>query len=212
MAAGSGTESGRAVDDIAALRDQHRLTRVLAACAEQPGKSIPLAQLMQAFGGRAHAMAMLILVLPETIPLPTPSIAAVLGVPLMLIAGHLALFGEGRALPARVENFPVPVSLLQVLVRTLGRVLTWVETVSRPRWSELARQERLAGAACFYLSVILLLPLPFVNLVPALCLALIALGVVQRDGIAMAFGIAGATGLTAALAIIALELAALVTG
>jgi hypothetical protein len=211
MAAGPGTD-GSAADDLAALRDQHRLTRVLSACASQPGQSIPLSTLMQALGGRAHAMAMLILVLPETIPLPTPSIAAVLGVPLMLIAGHLMLFGEARSLPRRVEGLSIPVSLLRALVRTLGPLLSWVEKVSRPRWSELARRERLAGAACLYLAVVLVLPLPFVNMVPAVCLALIALGVVQRDGIAMALGIAGTTGLTAALAYLTVELTRIITG
>ena len=97
-------------------------------------------------------------------------------------------------------------------MRTLGPLLDWVEKVSRPRWSELARRERLAGAACLYLAVVLLLPLPFVNLVPAVCLALIALGVVQRDGIATALGIAGTTGLTAALAYLTVELARIFTG
>jgi hypothetical protein len=54
------------------------------------------------------------------------------------------------------------------------------------------RYERVIGLVCLYLAILLLLPIPFVNFPPALCLVLIALGMVQRDGLLAAIGL-GAT-------------------
>jgi hypothetical protein len=71
--------------------------------------------------------------------------------------------------------------------------------MSRPRWAAFAGQERLIGLVCAYLSLILLLPLPFVNAPPAICLALIALGLIQRDGVLIALGLAGTVMTTFAL-------------
>jgi hypothetical protein len=45
------------------------------------------------------------------------------------------------------------------------------------------------GLACFVLSLILFLPIPFFNAAPAIALALIALGMIQRDGVVTAIGI-----------------------
>jgi hypothetical protein len=94
------------------------------------------------------------------------------------------------------------------VVRYLGPVLTWFEAFARPRWSDLARQERLGGIVCLYLSFLLLLPIPFVNLAPAVCLALIALGLVQRDGICVALGFAGTAVLTVVLVAASFQIAA----
>ena len=188
------------------------LVAVLQSFAARQDASVPLGTLMGAFGGRVHAMALFILVLPETIPLPLPSIAAILGIPLLLIAAHLVLYGEGGTLPARVRGVTVPISTIRVVLRYLGPVLSVFERVSRPRWGDLARQERLAGVACLYLALVLVLPIPFVNLIPAVCLALIAFGVAHRDGLYVALGLALTAGATIALVIFAQQVAALFTG
>jgi hypothetical protein len=167
---------------------------------------------MAALGGRVHAMALFILVLPETIPLPVPSIGAILGVPLLVIAAHLIVYGEGGVLPAGVRDTAVPVSTIRIVLRYLRPVLGAFERVSRPRWRDLAGQERLAGVACLYLALVLVLPIPFVNLIPAVCLALIAFGVAQRDGLYVAIGLAATAGLTVALVLFARGIADLFAG
>lgn len=71
-----------------------------------------------------------------------------------------------------------------------------LESVSRPRVALVARQERLLGLACLVLALIVALPIPFGNMAPAICLLVIALGMVQRDGLLVG---AGLTGLAAIL-------------
>ena len=74
----------------------------------------------------------------------------------------------------------------------MAPVFRKLERVSHPRWEVLAKRERLLGVACLILSVILALPIPFGNLLPALCLAALAFGMIQRDGVVVALGLLGA--------------------
>ena len=82
--------------------------------------------------------------------------------------------------------------------RYVAPALGWFEGWSRRRWPALVQRERLAGLVCLYLSLILFLPIPFLNTPPALCLAAIALGLIQRDGAIIAGGMVGTVLVTAA--------------
>lgn len=164
------------------------------------GRPLTLGDLLEATGSRAHGVALLLLSLPEALPLPVPSASAVLGVPLVLISAHLVLFGERATLPRRLRARTLPAWLLGLLRERVAPVLARAERLSRARWMPLARGDRLLGVVCTYLSVLLLLPLPFFNVPPALCLVLIAWGMVQRDGLAVLAGLAATAAMTAALA------------
>jgi hypothetical protein len=181
------------------LHAHHQLASVLRELAAHQEATIPFGAMIDALGARAHGMALLILILPEAIPLPIPSAGAVLGVPLILVAAHLLLFGEHAGIPERVRAINMPVSALRAVVRYLGPVLDFLENLARPRWLVLARSERISGAVCLYLAVLLFLPIPFLNFPQALCLAAIALGMVMRDGIFVAAGYIGTAVLTGSL-------------
>ena len=124
-------------------------------------------------------------------PLPLPSASTVLGVPLILISIHLALFGEGALLPPRLASASIPRSVFVAAARYLAPAFRWLEGISRPRWLWLARRERLVGIICLYLAIILILPIPLLNSPPAACLAAVALGMIQRDGVFIVGGILG---------------------
>lgn len=167
------------------------------------GQSVTVAETLAAVGPRAHGCALLVLALPDAVPLPIPSLSMVLAVPLLLLTLHLAAFGGERGLPARVGGLTLPAGLVGMLRERVAPLLRRAERVSHPRWEPLAGHERLLAVVCLYLAAILLLPLPFFNTPPALCLALLALGMVQRDGVLVVAGLAGTAAVTLALAWIA---------
>ena len=179
------------------MREERPLARALRDLPE--GRAVTLGGLLAATGPREHGAALLLLSLPEALPLPLPSASAILGVPLVLISAHLALFGEAGALPRRLGEQPLPPRLLAALRGHVAPLLARAERLSHARWLRLAEQERLLGLICLTLSVLILLPLPFFNVPPALCLVLLAWGMVQRDGVAVAAGLVGTAGLVAVL-------------
>jgi hypothetical protein len=99
-----------------------------------------------------------------------------------------------------VESVHLPRTVVAGVSRYLVPVLLRLEHLSRPRWHEVIRRERLIGALCVYLSVILFLPIPLMNTPSAMSLVAIGLGMVQRDGMLVAGGFVGAVLTTAALA------------
>ena len=164
---------------------------ILKSLSRHDGE-VSLGDAMRQGGSRAHGLGLLLFALPETIPLPVPSLSTVLAIPLILIAGHLILFGEGQGIPKKIRDRCIPASVADKLAKYVAPVFEKLEHLSHHRWEPLADRERLLGAACLILAVILLLPIPFGNLPPAVCLAAIAFGMMQRDGVIVAVGLLGA--------------------
>ena len=170
------------------------------------GRDVSLGHVLGRSGARAHGAAILLLALPEALPIPVPSLSAVLGVPLVLVSAHLALHGEGGTLPRRLLRSKVPGRVLGALSRRIAGPVRRAERISRPRLAALVARERPLGLLCLALSCVLLLPIPFLNAAPAAALVLIAWGLVQRDGAFVAAGL-GASAATAALLLVMVEAA-----
>ena len=62
----------------------------------------------------------------------------------------------------------------------------------RPRFQFLAKRpiENILGVLCLVLSIVLFLPIPLGNMLPALALCILALGILERDGVWVAIGAA----------------------
>ena len=166
------------------------------------GEDLDLARLLDTFGTRAHGTALLLLSLPDAIPLPVPSVGAILGVPLALISLHLALFGDGGHLPRRLYDWRLPARGVALMKRYVVPMIAKAERVSRPRFGAVAGQQRFAGLVCLALSILLLLPIPLMNTPPSLCLALLAWGMIQRDGVFVIAGLASTAALGIALTLL----------
>ena len=130
-----------------------------------------------------------VLTLPVLLPLP-PWFSIVLALPLLIAAPQMMLGRKTLWLPHRLRCRSMGRETVQKGVR---RILPWVqrlERVVRPRFSFLTGRigAALAGAVCTLMAVLLVLPLPFANLLPALTVLLMSFGVTRRDGLAVVAG------------------------
>lgn len=195
------------VTDIATHSIDEPSTRptseILRTFAETEEPSVPVRALVAAMGLRAHGILLVVFALPDAIPLPIPSVSAIVGIPLVLIAGHLIIFGEGSGLPERVLNARIPRAALSFAARFGAPILSFLEFFTRPRLNRLLGRERALGLVCLYLAILLLLPIPFVNFAPAVCLVVLAMGMVQRDGILVMLGIVLTGALSVSLFLVA---------
>jgi hypothetical protein len=129
----------------------------------------------------------------------------VLGIPLILAAAQLAIGRSALWLPQAVGNRTLLRRDVQRLVLHGVPTLRWLERLLVPRLDPLLN-ERLIGAACLLLAVILVLPIPLGNMLPAFGIAAFSLGLLQRDGLAVLVGWAATL---ASLALVALVSGAL---
>lgn len=167
-------------------RPLSELLRELQALAHGP---VSVDRIVETFGGRAFGAVLFIFSAPNLLPLP-PGTSTVLGAPLLLVAPQLAAGASQPWLPRRVRERTIAG---HVLSQTVGRLIPWVERVeriSRPRFGVLFGRvgERLIGAVCTLLAFILILPVPFGNMLPAAAVGILALALIQRDGALALFG------------------------
>lgn len=147
---------------------------------------IRIADLTASFGDRAFGALLLVFAVPNLVPLP-PGSSTVLGAPLLLVAAQLALGRSSLWLPRTVGNWSLQKRDLQRIVDYGVPTLRRTERLLAPRLG-LLLQERLIGIACLLLALILILPIPFGNMLPAFAVCAFALGLVQRDGVAALVG------------------------
>jgi hypothetical protein len=132
------------------------------------------------------APVVFVVTLPVLAPWP-PGLSSVMALPLLFAAPQMMVGRKGLWLPRWLGDRQID---RQKLHATVERVLPWLERVERlvkPRLSILTSQAgaTLAGLVCTLLGVVLLLPIPFTNVLPALTVLMLCLALTRRDGVAM---------------------------
>lgn len=155
-------------------------------------KRIAVGDLLRALGDRALGALIFIFAVPNVIPVP-PGVSTVLGAPLLFLSVQL-MFGLRPWLPALVAKRSISREDLATLVRRVVPWLARAEKLLRPRVRVLAGPpaEYLVGLVCLLLACILVLPIPLGNALPALAISLMALGVLERDGLWVLGGLVAA--------------------
>jgi hypothetical protein len=153
---------------------------------------IAVSDLLTALGDRALAALLFVFAVPNVLPVP-PGTSAILGAPLVFLAAQLAL-GRRPWLPAVIAGRTMTRTDFAALVRRVGPWLARAERLLRPRAARLALppMEYLVGLVCLSLAVVLVLPVPLGNMLPALAISLLALGILERDGAWILAGLATA--------------------
>lgn len=185
-----------------------RLSDILQGIADAPARPddrISLGHLIEGCGDRAFGALLFLFAAPVALPIAIPGISAVLGAPLLILSWQLMRGWQKPWLPAvmRARSFGHAdfAGLLQ-------RVLPYIRRVERlvgPRlvWMTARRGERALGFAMVVLAIILFLPIPFGNTLPALAIAILALAVLERDGIAAILGLCiGVVGIAAVAGVV----------
>lgn len=165
------------------------LSAILRAVAEREEPTVSVAELMDLFGGRALGALLLVFGLACTLPLP-PGGTTIFGAPLVLLGPQLVIGARAPWLPRRIRERTITTAHLKT---SLPKALGWlerVEAVSKPRLSFLFGRvgERLIGLICTLLALVLILPIPLGNLLPAAAVSVLSLALVQRDGVLALFG------------------------
>ena len=145
--------------------------------------------MLNAFGDRAFGALMLLFAVPNVLPLP-PGTPAARGAPLLFVTTQLMLGRATLWMPRVICERSISRDFFALLTAKLSPSLHRAERVLRPRLTLLLHPvpERVIGAACLLLAIILFLPIPFGNIPPAFAISAFALGILERDGVATIIG------------------------
>lgn len=167
------------------------LSAVLTAIANHGEPRISVEELMQKFGGRAIGALLFVFGLACMLPLP-PGATTIFGFPLVLLAPQLVIGASVPWLPEGVRRRTLSTADLKT---GLPKVIPWlqkVEAVSKPRLTFLfgGVGERVLGLVCTGLALVLILPIPGGNILPAMAVSALSFALIQRDGLIALLGYA----------------------
>jgi hypothetical protein len=174
----------------AARPPRKRLTEILTEIAADTSRSeITIGDLMHLMEGRARAALIFIFAFPNVIPAPV-GLSAVLGLPLLYLTSQMML-GRIPWFPRLIAARGVSVSAFAGTVSRVTPFLARAERLLRPRFSPMVGQEaeKVLGAFALVLAIVVTLPIPLGNMLPAFAICLIALGVLERDGLCAGVGV-----------------------
>lgn len=179
--AGQRTGPGQAASTIS--------ERLSALATEASDTSVTLDWILEQLHERAFGLFLLVLALPCCIPF-LYGVPQIVALPLMFVSAQILIGRKTPWLPRNLGARRVTGASLATLAGRAGPWLRRIEALSRPRLSALTRHplDRLVGLALVVFSASILVPLPGTNTVPGIGVVIVAMGLLQRDGILVLLG------------------------
>lgn len=181
------------------------LTAVLRALPRRlPRDPTTPGEILAVLGDRGIALVLLVFSIPAIVPTPGIPAGMVFGAALTIVAMQMAAGWTRIRLPPWLARRRLKRRRVEALTH---RAVCWTERLARhvrPRWTGFAAPAavQLLGVVLIAMGALIALPIPFGNVVPGLAVFLIALGLIERDGVIIALGLVAsalALGLTAGL-------------
>jgi hypothetical protein len=150
-------------------------------------RPVSLGELLGATQDRGVDLLLLLISLPFATPIPLPGLSALFGLVILVVGAGLAV-GRKPWLPEALLRRQFPARLGTSVLAAASRVVRWLEVLLRPRLHFLHEQRiyrRVAGLLIMLSGLLLLLPLPIplTNSMPALTVVLLTAGAMERDGL-----------------------------
>ncbi|GBF58348.1 hypothetical protein PbB2_02029 [Candidatus Phycosocius bacilliformis] len=130
---------------------------------------------------RAFGLLILLFAIPCLVPgLPG---AQIIAIPIFLLAIQMAFGAREVWLPNWALNIRVKSAWVHAIADFTDKRLRWTTRLSKPRLTYMTSglAERLVGLVCALASVTIMLPIT--NTIPSLAITLIAVGLLQTDGL-----------------------------
>jgi hypothetical protein len=163
-----------------------RLRAAATALQDQP---LSLQQLFRLHGRAGPGALLVVLAVPCLLPVPGAGMLLSMG--MVMVAWMIWRYYPRLVMPRKVGRFQLSPSMARRALNTLAWLYEKASRVMRTRqrwWLQPGHRVWLAPFVAA-MAMIIFLPIPFGNVVPATALLLIGLGLVFEDGLAMLSGV-----------------------
>ena len=177
-----------------------RLRAAATALQDQP---LSLQQLFRLHGRAGPGALLVVLAVPCLLPVPGAGMLLSMG--MVMVAWMIWRYYPRLVMPRKVGRFQLSPSMARRALNTLAWLYEKASRVMRTRqrwWLQPGHRVWLARFVAAR-ALIIFLPIPFGNVVPAAALLLIGLGLVFEDGLAMLSGVVLGVALLVVLAALA---------
>ncbi|WP_416407277.1 exopolysaccharide biosynthesis protein [Agrobacterium rosae] len=154
-------------------------------------EKVTLAGLLDKLGDKAIAFILLVFAIPAIIPTPGIPAGMIFGTALAILSLQIIFGSRTLKLPGFLGRLSVSRSIIQLTADKAAPRLAKLEALLRPRGHVLAKYLGVPaiGIVIFLMAILIALPIPFGNMLPGLAVLAFALGLAQRDGVAVLVGL-----------------------
>lgn len=165
-------------------------SQVLKEVAKRCDDGITIADLARDMAGMAFGICVLIFALPNVVPIPLPGLSTLTALPILYFSVQLLMGRRVLWLPTRIANHQLKGDNVKRMIEYIVPFLVRFERFFRPRLHALAakRMRRVTGGVITFLALLIALPIPFGNWVPALAIIILCLALIEHDGVLMLVG------------------------
>lgn len=194
------------------MSNGRKTSEILEQLARDATTRVALGDLVTSLGDRAFGLLMLIFALPNAVGLGTiPGLSTVFGLPQAIFAVQMIAGLQKPWLPRFLMEKSLSAEDFRSIVSKAHPQLSRFELMLKPRLEALTSPlaERVLGIIFLILATIVALPIPLGNWPPAIAMAVISIGLVERDGLFVLIGlVVGVVAIAIALTVVSVGAAA----
>lgn len=153
-------------------------------------EKISFGELLTLFHERGFGFFLFLFALPAALPLPGLGINTVIALPLLLLTAEQTLGRNTIWLPKKISQKTLTKAKIDGFIDAAKPWMERLEFFIRPRLGFITEGvfSPIIGVLGFIMALAVAIPLPLTNTVPAFGIALMAIGVLMRDGLAVIGG------------------------
>ncbi len=168
------------------------LSNDLRALKLQECQSISLHELLEKTGDKGILLLIILLNAPFLLPIPIPNLSTPFGIALLVLGSKL-IWGFPRHLPHFIGKRVLSAKTLNSILDTTLQGFEKIEKKIHPRFPTFTEEKPflyLSYSLLMGMAFVLTLPLgvPFTNFFPAWTIILLALGLLEKDGLLILLG------------------------
>ncbi len=168
---------------------------ILLLQEEAKSRPISIGKILRILPGKGHPLILILLSLPFCQPLQIPGLSIPFGLTIAFVALRMVI-GKSVLLPKKLLAKKIPTHTLNMILEKADRTLRKIQHLIHPRLSWACRfsvMQTINGMVILILGLLLALPLPipFSNLIAAWPIFLMALGILEDDGVFVLLGYLG---------------------
>lgn len=161
-----------------------------------PAEKVCSFDLLEALHERGFGFLLFIFALPAALPLPGLGVNLIIAAPLLFLTAQQAMGRHTIWIPEKIKYKSISRSRYEAMMKAAIPWVRRLEFFIRPRLGFITQGifSNVIGVLGVIMALSICIPLPLTNTVPAFGIALMAIGVVMRDGIAVITGAIIGTG------------------
>lgn len=158
---------------------------------KSPEGTTKISEIIEEFHENGILLAIIFFSLPIAVPLPyPPGFTTIIGVPLVVLSIQLLMGSTKVWLPEKVNNYELKNSTLIMICNKVVPIIISIERYVKPRFSfaKTIYTHQFVGFISLISAILVALPIPFTNAMPALGITIMTLGLLNRDGVVIIMG------------------------